>query len=108
MAGGDAPALGPHRGRGWDPMTGPGALLPLTPGQEHMYEYMHLLNPADVGATYLNQSVRLEWNGAFDMDALTAAVTAVVSRHAALRVRLVGTGRSVRQQVAPVAPVHVE
>lgn len=89
-------------------MTGPGALLPLTPGQEHMYEYMHLLNPADVGATYLNQSVRLEWNGAFDLDALTAAVTAIVSRHGALRARLVGTGREVRQQIAPAAPVPVE
>lgn len=81
--------------------------LPLTPGQEQMYAYMRLLNPADPGATYLNQSVRMVWEGAFDEAAFARAVSEVAARHGALRIRLVGDADRPTQVVLPAEPVRI-
>jgi hypothetical protein len=81
--------------------------LPLTPGQEQMYAYMRLLNPTDPGATYLNQSVRMVWDGAFDDGAFARAVSELAARHGALRVRLAGDADRPTQVVLAPEPVRI-
>jgi hypothetical protein len=73
--------------------------FPLSGPQEHMWEYLRFLNPADPGETFMNQVSAIRLAGDLDLAALRASVDAVVRRHDALRITLDGIGVRPRQRV---------
>ncbi|MGV9295818.1 condensation domain-containing protein [Amycolatopsis sp. NPDC003676] len=64
--------------------------FPLAPPQEHLWEHMRLLNPENPGATFLNLTTAVRWEGPLDADALDRALRGVVHLHPVLRSVLTG------------------
>ena len=81
----------------------PGAEIPLTPGQELLYELEHAV--ANVVAYNVPRVLRVRGN--FDLSAWQRALDALVVRHEALRTRFVDTPAGARQVVATPEPVPV-
>ncbi|MEU9191384.1 amino acid adenylation domain-containing protein [Streptomyces sp. NPDC048484] len=75
--------------------------LPLSFAQQRLW----FLNQMEPGSAEYNAPSSMKWSGALDVRALTAALTAVVTRHEILRTRLVAGPDGVPHQVIdPPAP----
>lgn len=70
--------------------TGAVETFPLAPPQEHIWEHMRLLSPENPGATFLNLTTAVRWEGPLDANALDRALRGVVHLHPILRSVLTG------------------
>ncbi|MGV9295801.1 condensation domain-containing protein [Amycolatopsis sp. NPDC003676] len=66
----------------------------LAPQQEHIWEYLRFLNPADPGSTYLTIAEAVRIHGAMDVAAFRSAFAMVFGRHDILRAALSSLGDS--------------
>ena len=104
MAAGARASVAPAPASETIPRRASGAEIPLTPGQELLWELDH----AVPGVVAYNVPRVLSVRGPLDVSAWQRALDALVERHEALRTRFVGDGARARQQVAAAEAVPLE
>ncbi|MEU2995051.1 amino acid adenylation domain-containing protein [Streptomyces griseoincarnatus] len=85
------------------PRAPQGVPVPLSSGQRRLW----MLREMNPGTAFYNSPVSLRLNGTLDLDALRGAVSDVVLRHEALRMRIEMTEDGPVQLAAPAAEVPI-
>ncbi|MEV4315581.1 condensation domain-containing protein [Actinocrispum sp. NPDC049592] len=75
--------------------------FPLSVPQQHMWEYLRFLNPADPGRTWMNQVLAYRVKGPFDVSRMERALNTLAGRHDALRITFTDLGPSPRLRITP-------
>ncbi len=74
----------------------------------HTQRRLHFLTQLEDGSAHYNLCVGLRLSGELDRDALQAALSTLMERHAILRTTYVANGERIEQRVNPATPLALE